>query len=109
MGTLTVRENLLFSANLRLNPKQHSTKNKHSRVDAIIQDLGLTDCANTKVQTQADLDGCISFIIKALKDNVPFNLKDCYFTYMSPGYKQRCLFKNLLKQVLKVVYLKVFF
>ncbi|XP_040002494.1 broad substrate specificity ATP-binding cassette transporter ABCG2b [Xiphias gladius] len=52
MGTLTVRENLLFSANLRLNPKQHSTKNKHSRVDAIIQDLGLTDCANTKIGTE---------------------------------------------------------
>ncbi|GLD52122.1 broad substrate specificity ATP-binding cassette transporter ABCG2b [Lates japonicus] len=48
MGTLTVRENLLFSANLRLNPKHHSSTDKHSKVDAIIQDLGLTDCANTK-------------------------------------------------------------
>ncbi|KAM7394541.1 hypothetical protein PAMP_021337 [Pampus punctatissimus] len=48
MGTLTVRENLLFSANLRLNPKHHSSADKHSRVDVIIQELGLTDCANTK-------------------------------------------------------------
>uniref|UniRef100_A0A4W6CRG6 ATP-binding cassette, sub-family G (WHITE), member 2c n=1 Tax=Lates calcarifer TaxID=8187 RepID=A0A4W6CRG6_LATCA len=52
MGTLTVRENLLFSANLRLNPKHHSPTDKHSKVDAIIQDLGLTDCANTKIGTE---------------------------------------------------------
>lgn len=49
MGTLSVRENLLFSANLRLNPKYHSTVDKNSRVNEIIQDLGLTDCADTKV------------------------------------------------------------
>lgn len=49
MGTLTVKENLLFSANLRLNPKLYTTTDKHSRVAAIIQDLGLADCANTKV------------------------------------------------------------
>ncbi|KAG7234803.1 hypothetical protein INR49_003950 [Caranx melampygus] len=48
MGTLTVRENLLFSANLRLDPKRHSPSDKHSRVAAIIQDLGLTDCTDTK-------------------------------------------------------------
>ncbi|KAJ0050965.1 hypothetical protein NL108_011325 [Boleophthalmus pectinirostris] len=52
MGTLSVKENLLFSANLRLDPSQHSTKEKKSRVDAIIQDLGLTDCANTKIGTE---------------------------------------------------------
>lgn len=55
MGTLSVRENLLFSANLRLDPKRHSGADKHSRVDAIIQDLGLADCAKTKVQTEAEL------------------------------------------------------
>lgn len=49
MGTLSVRENLLFSANLRLNPKDHSTEDKKNRVNEIIQDLGLTDCADTKV------------------------------------------------------------
>ncbi|XP_071360623.1 broad substrate specificity ATP-binding cassette transporter ABCG2b isoform X2 [Trachinotus anak] len=52
MGTLTVRENLLFSANLRLSPKHHSSTDKHSRVNAIIQDLGLTDCADTKIGTE---------------------------------------------------------
>lgn len=51
MGTLTVRENLLFSANLRLDPKQHSPEEKNQRVVSIIQDLGLEDCANTKVLT----------------------------------------------------------
>uniref|UniRef100_A0A7N6AB36 ABC transporter domain-containing protein n=1 Tax=Anabas testudineus TaxID=64144 RepID=A0A7N6AB36_ANATE len=52
MGTLTVKENLLFSANLRLNPKLYTTTDKHSRVAAIIQDLGLADCANTKIGTE---------------------------------------------------------
>ncbi|TDH15741.1 hypothetical protein EPR50_G00013110 [Perca flavescens] len=52
MGTLSVRENLLFSANLRLNPRHHSSSDKKSRVDAIIQDLGLTDCADTKIGTE---------------------------------------------------------
>ncbi|XP_019958192.2 broad substrate specificity ATP-binding cassette transporter ABCG2b isoform X1 [Paralichthys olivaceus] len=52
MGTLSVKENLLFSANLRLNPQHHSTTDKHSRVNTIIQDLGLTDCANTKIGTE---------------------------------------------------------
>lgn len=50
MGTLSVRENLLFSANLRLDRRQHSSADKNNRVDAIIRDLGLTDCADTKVQ-----------------------------------------------------------
>lgn len=49
MGTLSVRENLLFSASLRLSPKLYSSADKNSRVDAIIKDLGLTDCAKTKV------------------------------------------------------------
>ncbi|XP_056265655.1 broad substrate specificity ATP-binding cassette transporter ABCG2b [Pseudoliparis swirei] len=52
MGTLSVRENLLFSANLRLNPEHHSSTDKKNRVDAIIQDLGLTDCAGTKIGTE---------------------------------------------------------
>ncbi|KAM6940889.1 broad substrate specificity ATP-binding cassette transporter ABCG2b isoform 2-T2 [Lycodopsis pacificus] len=52
MGTLSVRENLLFSANLRLNPQHYSSTDKNNRVDAIIQDLGLTDCAGTKIGTE---------------------------------------------------------
>ncbi|XP_037620517.1 broad substrate specificity ATP-binding cassette transporter ABCG2b isoform X1 [Sebastes umbrosus] len=52
MGTLSVRENLLFSANLRLNPRHHTSADKNSRVDTIIQDLGLTDCAGTKIGTE---------------------------------------------------------
>lgn len=49
MGTLSVRENLLFSANLRLNPRHFSPEDKNSRVNEIIRDLGLIDCADTKV------------------------------------------------------------
>ncbi|KAM4750417.1 broad substrate specificity ATP-binding cassette transporter ABCG2b [Anableps anableps] len=52
MGTLSVRENLLFSANLRLNPKHYSSADKQKRVNSILQDLGLEDCANTKIGTE---------------------------------------------------------
>ncbi|CAN9510200.1 unnamed protein product [Ophioblennius macclurei] len=52
MGTLSVRENLLFSANLRLDPKHHSISDKNDKVDSIIQDLGLVDCADTKIGTE---------------------------------------------------------
>jgi len=48
MGTLTVRENLMFSANLRL-PSSLSKKDKRQRVEETLQELGLTSCADTKV------------------------------------------------------------
>ena len=49
MGTLTVRENLTFSANVRLS--KHITKEeKDARVDAVIRELGLTHCEDTKVR-----------------------------------------------------------
>lgn len=50
MGTLTVRENLAFSANLRLSRKEYSSSDKEMRVDSVIQELGLKDCADTKVK-----------------------------------------------------------
>lgn len=52
MGTLSVRENLLFSANLRLDPRHHSPSDKNSKVNGILEDLGLTDCADTKIGTE---------------------------------------------------------
>jgi len=48
MGTLTVRENLMFSANLRL-PKSFSRAEKSDKVDDTIEELGLSACANTRV------------------------------------------------------------
>ncbi|XP_050981640.1 broad substrate specificity ATP-binding cassette transporter ABCG2c isoform X1 [Labeo rohita] len=51
MGTLTVRENLAFSANLRLSRKEYSSADKEMRVDSVIQELGLKDCADTKIGT----------------------------------------------------------
>ena len=49
MGTLTVRENLMFSANLRL-PQTMSDDEKCDRVDEAIDELGLATCADTKVR-----------------------------------------------------------
>ncbi|XP_067672011.1 broad substrate specificity ATP-binding cassette transporter ABCG2-like isoform X3 [Haliotis asinina] len=48
MGTLTVRENLQFSAALRLS-RSVSVKERNDRIDNVIQELGLSSCANTKV------------------------------------------------------------
>ena len=50
MGTLTVRENLNFSAALRL-PSSMSYGERKQRVEKVILDLGLTACADTKVDT----------------------------------------------------------
>ncbi|NXY83787.1 ABCG2 protein, partial [Alcedo cyanopectus] len=51
MGTLTVRENLKFSAALRL-PKSVKEQEKNERVNQIIKDLGLSKVADSKVGTQ---------------------------------------------------------
>ncbi|NXA12618.1 ABCG2 protein, partial [Sapayoa aenigma] len=51
MGTLTVRENLTFSAALRL-PKTVKEKEKNERVNQIIKELGLSKVADSKVGTQ---------------------------------------------------------
>lgn len=51
MGMLSVRENIEFSANLRLSSK--ISKNvKDAKIQSLIEDLGLTKCANTRVGTQ---------------------------------------------------------
>ena len=49
MGTLTVRENLAFSAALRLSSREFSNFDREQRVEMVIQDLGLNRCADTKV------------------------------------------------------------
>ena len=50
MGTLTIRENFMFSANLRL-PPDVSKEEKNERVDEIVTELGLTHVADSKVIT----------------------------------------------------------
>ncbi|CAL8329989.1 unnamed protein product [Merluccius merluccius] len=51
MGTLTVRENLRFSAALRL-PTSVPQREKEARVSHLIKELGLTKVADAKVGTQ---------------------------------------------------------
>ena len=48
MGMLTVRENIQFSAALRLGNSVTPEKQKQ-RVDEVIEDLGLQKCADSKV------------------------------------------------------------
>ena len=61
MGTLTVRENLHFSASLRL-PGRLSKQEREERVEATLSDLGLYHVAESKVCScfrvlQKNLDG----------------------------------------------------
>ncbi|KAI3375501.1 hypothetical protein L3Q82_003831 [Scortum barcoo] len=51
MGTLTVRENFSFSAALRL-PSSVSQEEKEKKVNRLIQELGLSRVADSKVGTQ---------------------------------------------------------
>ncbi|XP_022107104.1 ATP-binding cassette sub-family G member 2-like isoform X2 [Acanthaster planci] len=51
MGTLTIRENLAFSANLRLS-KEVSWEERKQRVQDVINELGLNLCSETKVGTE---------------------------------------------------------
>ncbi|XP_077074756.1 broad substrate specificity ATP-binding cassette transporter ABCG2 isoform X1 [Siphateles boraxobius] len=51
MGTLTVRENLRFSAALRL-PKTIRQREKDEKVERLIQELGLSKVADSRVGTQ---------------------------------------------------------
>ena len=48
MGTLSVRENLAFSAALRL-PMSLSRQQRTEKVENVINELGLSHVANTKV------------------------------------------------------------
>jgi len=51
VGTLTVRENLWFSANMRL-PKSMTKQEKSDIIENTLLDLGLSNCADTKVGTE---------------------------------------------------------
>jgi len=48
MGTLSVKENLAFSAALRL-PMSLSKQQRAEKVESVINELGLSHVANTKV------------------------------------------------------------
>lgn len=59
MGTLTIRENLRFSADLRL-PKDLSSRERAEQVDKVIQELGLgTYTHNMTNRPCSHIDGYI--------------------------------------------------
>ena len=49
VGTLTVRENLTFSAALRL-PRSYTWAERKEKVDTVINELGLRKVANSWVE-----------------------------------------------------------
>lgn len=62
MGTLTVRENLRFSAALRL-PSSVPPSEKEARVNHLIKELGLTKVADSKVQHASILQLSMCLVI----------------------------------------------
>ena len=48
MATLTVRENIMFSANMRL-PDKTTEEDKMKKVDSLIKELGLSKCADNQI------------------------------------------------------------
>ena len=62
MGTLTVRENLHFSAALRL-PSHTTCKQRKERVEKVIDELGLTKCADTKVSKDTFIHFSLSSVM----------------------------------------------
>ena len=61
MGTLTVRENLMFSAALRL-PSDLGKNEKEARVDMVINDLGLMKVADSMVSCKQ----CLALAVRGL-------------------------------------------
>jgi ABC-type multidrug transport system ATPase subunit len=55
LPTLTVRETLQYAADLRL--PAHTTKERNDMVDDVIMELGLKNCANTRIGNNAN-KGC---------------------------------------------------
>lgn len=66
MGTLTVRENLRFSAALRL-PSSVPQSEKEARVNHLIKELGLTKVADSKVHLHTCVKASSSFVRLSLK------------------------------------------
>ncbi len=62
MGTLTVKENLMFSASLRL-PSGISKREKRKKVEETLVELGLTACADTKV-SHYSIESCLTKLNK---------------------------------------------
>ena len=67
MGTLSVRENLHFSAALRL-PSQTTHAERKERVEKVIDELGLRDCASTKVHGDYPVSMLSCNFVLALKE-----------------------------------------
>ena len=82
MGMLTVRENIAFSAALRM-PRRATAEERAFQVDKVIKDLGLEDCADTKVTIS--LPGKVLIPIDGRKrrgpgDGADFILPSCELT-----------------------------
>ena len=59
LGTLSVRENLQFSAALRL-PSHMTRQQRKDRVERVIEILNLQKCASTKVVSDSGSVSCVS-------------------------------------------------
>ena len=73
-GSLTVRENLMFSAALRL-PSSTTWAQRKDRVENVIQELGLTGCANQKVRCSSLSLGLREVLVQGLGYSLPCTMQ----------------------------------
>jgi hypothetical protein len=85
MGTLTVRENIMFSANLRL-PENIHTEQKVHRVQEVIDELGLNKCADIKVNVKHDFKHNNNFNFPPYAD---YTISSCYYSRRARGHKRK--------------------
>ena len=70
MGTLSVRENIAFSAALRL-PMSITKKERSDKVESVISELGLSHVANTMVRK------FINTMLIAVNTYIHLSIKAC--------------------------------
>lgn len=96
MGTLTVRENLEFSAALRL-PLSMSEKEKQERVEQIIRELDLSKVADSKVCARDNVKYCQTSVFN---DKAPI-ANPCEWPLQCPAFCPEWHLECLLMQRLE--------
>ncbi|KTF71847.1 hypothetical protein cypCar_00043380 [Cyprinus carpio] len=98
MGTLTVRENLRFSAALRL-PKSICQQEKDEKIEKLIQELGLSKVADSRVTNQIHLHltdyMCNQHKLNILKNQMANSGRTIILSIHQPRYSIYRLFDSL--------------
>ena len=93
MGTLSVRENLAFSAALRL-PMSLTRTERLNKVESVISELGLSHVANTKVRVHVCVCVCV-FVVCVIMSTILVRISiRCILCnlFTRPRVKLKCMY-----------------